>query len=246
LQPSASILLFRQRITFLHASLIFIQDGAEEEPIIPQFNPFVFLLPAVCDIVATCILYVGLNLTTASSYQMLQGALIVCTGLLSIFLVNARIQAYKWIGMFIVVLGLVVVGVTDFLYGEETDEKKEGAMIGNILCVVAQIAVALQLVLEQKYLHMHDVHPLFAVGLEGNAELNMCEKAIKDVIYAWKQICMEPMIAVSLAAMIIRCILGFFLLVLGMFIHNDILIGPWFRRTFLPSPDKPDHSCFAT
>ncbi|EYB94770.1 hypothetical protein Y032_0167g117 [Ancylostoma ceylanicum] len=150
-------------------------DGAEEEPIIPQFNPFVFLLPAVCDIVATCILYVGLNLTTASSYQMLQGALIVCTGLLSIFLVNARIQAYKWIGMFIVVLGLVVVGVTDFLYGEETDEKKEGAMIGNILCVVAQIAVALQLVLEQKYLHMHDVHPLFAVGLEGNAELNMCE-----------------------------------------------------------------------
>ncbi|KIH67161.1 hypothetical protein ANCDUO_02512 [Ancylostoma duodenale] len=238
---------------------------SEEEPIIPQFNPFVFLLPAVCDIVATCILYVGLNLTTAR-------ALIVCTGLLSIFLINAQIEGYKWLGMLIVVLGLVIVGVTDFLFGEETEEKKEGAMIGNILCVVAQIAVALQLVLEQKYLHMHDVHPLFAVGLEGIYgliilgigmvplyyihvpptfssnpegrlesvtsvtllfdfallrlgvlpsapiycwEFVVYKKLSKmatvtvgpmvhlDVIFAWKQICMEPMISVSLAAMII-------------------------------------------
>ncbi|EYB94773.1 hypothetical protein Y032_0167g119 [Ancylostoma ceylanicum] len=130
------------------------------------------------------------------------------------------------------------------------------------------------------YIH---VPPTFSSNPEGRLE---------DVIYAWKQICMEPMIAVSLAAMIISIaffnfsaisvtkeltattrtvidsirtiviwgasiplfhekfipyqILGFFLLVLGMFIHNDILIGPWFRRTFLPSPDKPDHSCFAT
>lgn len=44
-----------------------------EEPTLPRFNPLVFLPPACCDIMGTSIMYVGLNLTTASSFQMLRG-----------------------------------------------------------------------------------------------------------------------------------------------------------------------------
>ncbi|KAK6752555.1 hypothetical protein RB195_003773 [Necator americanus] len=286
-----------------------------EEPRFPRFNPFVFLLPAICDIISTSLLYIGLNLTTASSYQMLQGALIVCTGLLSIFMVNARIQGYKWLGMLLVVLGLVVIGVTDIYCGEST-EQKDGVIVGNFLCVISQVAVALQLVLEQKYLLRYDVEPLFAVGLEGVYGFILLIVSLvplyyihvpstfstnplgrlEDIIYAWDQICTEPIIAVALTGTIISIaffnfagisvtkelsattrtvidsvrtviiwgvsiplfhekfipfqIIGFMLLILGMCIHNDIIVGPWYRRTLMPSvynkyPGRCAVCCFA-
>ena len=39
----------------------------------PPFNPFIFLPPALCDMTATSIQYIGLTLTFASSFQMLRG-----------------------------------------------------------------------------------------------------------------------------------------------------------------------------
>ena len=47
-------------------------DG-ETAPTIPKFNVFIFLPPALCDIIATSLMYIGLNLTSASSFQMLRG-----------------------------------------------------------------------------------------------------------------------------------------------------------------------------
>ena len=38
-----------------------------------KFNPFIFLAPAMCDMIGTSTMYVGLNLTYASSFQMLRG-----------------------------------------------------------------------------------------------------------------------------------------------------------------------------
>ncbi|VDM69889.1 unnamed protein product [Strongylus vulgaris] len=151
----------------------------EEKPKLSTFNPFIFLGPAVCDIISTSVMYIGLTLTTASSYQMLReramfsnqtatnlGALIVCTGLLSIVIVHARIEGYKWLGMLSVVLGLIVVGVTDFFFGDHKDSNANHIIVGDVLCVVAQVLVALQFVLEHKFLRKYDVEPLFAVGLE--------------------------------------------------------------------------------
>jgi hypothetical protein len=38
-----------------------------------NFNPFIFLPASLCDMCATSLAYTGLNLTYASSYQMLNG-----------------------------------------------------------------------------------------------------------------------------------------------------------------------------
>lgn len=38
-----------------------------------KFNPWIFVVPAFCDVLATSIMYIGLNLTQASSFQMLRG-----------------------------------------------------------------------------------------------------------------------------------------------------------------------------
>ncbi len=42
-----------------------------------DFNPFVFFPAAIFDLVSTCIQYFALNLTYASSFQMLMGILFV-------------------------------------------------------------------------------------------------------------------------------------------------------------------------
>jgi hypothetical protein len=53
------------------------RDGllSEHDPILdaPSFNPLIFFPPAICDMTATSIQYIGLTLTYASSFQMLRG-----------------------------------------------------------------------------------------------------------------------------------------------------------------------------
>ena len=38
-----------------------------------EFSPFIFLLPALCDLTATSMLYIGLTFTFASVAQMMRG-----------------------------------------------------------------------------------------------------------------------------------------------------------------------------
>jgi len=80
------------------------------------FNPLIFLPPALCDMTATSIQYIGLTLTYASSFQMLRGAVIIFTGILSTIVFRRRLEWFRWTGMIFVIGGLVTVGTTDILY----------------------------------------------------------------------------------------------------------------------------------
>lgn len=75
-----------------------------------NFNAFIFMPPALCDMTATSLMYIGLNLTTSSSFQMLRGALIIFTGIFSIIFLKKKLKLFHWIGMFLVTAGLVIVG----------------------------------------------------------------------------------------------------------------------------------------
>lgn len=133
-----------------------------------SFNPLLFLPPALCDMTATSIMYVALNMTSASSFQMLRGAVIVFTGLLSVAFLGRRLVASQWTGILVTILGLVVVGLADFLSGHKDDSHKLSEVItGDLLIIMAQVIAAVQMVLEEKFVYKHDVHPLRAVGTEG-------------------------------------------------------------------------------
>ena len=47
------------------------------------WSPFIFILPAVCDMTATSCMYIGLTLTHASVFQMLRGSVVIFTGIFS-------------------------------------------------------------------------------------------------------------------------------------------------------------------
>lgn len=139
-----------------------------EIPTVPRFNFFLFAIPAFCDVVATSVQYLGLNLTSASSYQMLRGAVIIFTGLLSMIFLKMRMQLYRWAGMVAVVVGLAIVGIADIVFIKEDESHSTSEVIaGDVLIIVAQIVVAIQMVVEQKLLSGVDIPALFAVGLEG-------------------------------------------------------------------------------
>lgn len=141
-------------------------------PTIPRFNWFLFAAPALCDVVATSVQYVALVLTNASSYQMLRGAVIIFTGLLSMIFLRMRLEAFRWVGMIVVVVGLAIVGVSDVFFSKREPSTSDTStttdiIVGDALVVVAQVVVAIQMVVEQKLLAGCDVPALFAVGLEG-------------------------------------------------------------------------------
>merc|ERR1712223_538732 len=92
---------------------------ANEEANEAKFNPLIFLPPALCDLTATSIQYIGLTFTYASSFQMLRGAVILFTGILSKLVLGKRQEWYRWAGMIFVIAGLVTVGLTDVLYSQD-------------------------------------------------------------------------------------------------------------------------------
>ncbi|XP_008274995.1 solute carrier family 35 member F6 [Stegastes partitus] len=133
-----------------------------------SFNPLLFFPPAMCDMTATSIMYVALNMTSASSFQMLRGAVIIFTGLLSVAFLGRRLALNQWLGIMITILGLVIVGLADFVSGHKDDSHKlSDVLTGDLLIIMAQVIVSVQMVLEEKFVYKHDVHPLRAVGTEG-------------------------------------------------------------------------------
>lgn len=88
---------------------------------------------------ATSIMYIGLNMTYASSFQMLRGAVIVFTGLFSVGFLNRKLEAREWTGIGFVIAGLAFVGASDILTMENTDTNINSIITGDLLIIFAQV-----------------------------------------------------------------------------------------------------------
>lgn len=73
----------------------------------------------------------ALNMTSASSFQMLRGAVIIFTGLLSVAFLGRRLLASQWIGILITIVGLLIVGLADFFSGHKDDHKISDVITGE-------------------------------------------------------------------------------------------------------------------
>lgn len=132
------------------------------------FNPIIFIVPAMCDMIGTSLMYIGLNLTYASSFQMLRGAIIIFTGILSVLFLKRKLKLYEWLGIVIVMGGLAIVGTSDIVFSDSNGEHStRDIIIGDVLIVGGQIIAATQMVVEEKFVSKANVSPLQAVGWEG-------------------------------------------------------------------------------
>eukprot|EP00908_Phaeocystis_cordata_P026792 Transcript_9298.p1 GENE.Transcript_9298~~Transcript_9298.p1 ORF type:complete len:409 (-),score=129.10 Transcript_9298:141-1367(-) len=129
-----------------------------------------FALPAACDIVGTSTMYVGLTMTSASTYQMLRGSVVIFTGLMSRLMLQRLTHLHQWCGMVLVFLGALVVGSTSVLQPDapaEAATPSSNALLGDLLVVFSQLFTSLQMVLEERFVTGHRMPALVAVGCEG-------------------------------------------------------------------------------
>lgn len=135
----------------------------------PKWNPIIWALPALCDSCATTSMYVGLTLTDASSFQMLRGSVVIFTGLLSKFWLKRKLVGYHWMGMFLVLLGLIFVGLSGFFESRHGggSAANKNPILGDAIIIAAQMVVAFQMVVEEKLMAKYKVPVLCAVGWEG-------------------------------------------------------------------------------
>ncbi|XP_075990720.1 transport and golgi organization 9 [Anticarsia gemmatalis] len=133
-----------------------------------NFNPFILMPAAMFDLIGTSIMYIGLTLTYVSSFQMFRGSIIVFVAVLSMTFLDRRIISREWGGILFVIIGLVIVGVTDAIYQTPGESKGRNSLItGDLLIIVAQVISACQMVYEEKYVAGLNIPSMQAVGWEG-------------------------------------------------------------------------------
>ncbi len=166
----------------------------ERTPLVGR-RVFLLAIPACCDVAATTLMNVGLLFVAASIYQMTRGALILFVGLFSVIFLHRKIFLYQWSALFIVVLGVAIVGLagaiapnpqaqpdpqsltdTAILLVREASQRVRTAalstgslktVLGVLMIAGAQIFTATQFVSEEWILENYALEPLKVVGWEG-------------------------------------------------------------------------------
>lgn len=140
--------------------------------------------PSSCDIAGTTLMNVGLLFVAASIYQMTRGALVLFVGLFSVLFLRRKLYLYQWISLFVVVLGVALVGLAGALFngdsgndltqddgvsqqGLENASQAVQTIVGVLLIAAAQIFTATQFVLEEWILENYAMDPIQVVGWEG-------------------------------------------------------------------------------
>eukprot|EP00164_Ancoracysta_twista_P005136 GFYU01007002.1.p1 GENE.GFYU01007002.1~~GFYU01007002.1.p1 ORF type:complete len:401 (-),score=118.10 GFYU01007002.1:293-1495(-) len=130
------------------------------------FNPIIFLLPACCDMTGTSLMYLGLTMTYASVFQMLRGSVVIFTAIFSVLFLGRKLHPFHWFGVALVLVGAAIVGVASVIGGGSSGDASN-PMLGNILICSAQVIVAAQMCIEEKFVGGYNVPALQAVGWEG-------------------------------------------------------------------------------
>ena len=153
-----------------------------KRPKAEPFPKYAFALPAACDIAGTCIMYLGLTMTSASTYQMLRGSVVIFTALFSAVFLRRRQRGFHALGLALVFGGALVVGTASSapaaggdaptskaaaVAAEAAMAASATALVGDALVVLSQIATATQMCLEERFLTGRSLPTMLAVGWEG-------------------------------------------------------------------------------
>ncbi|KAJ5106677.1 hypothetical protein N7456_003352 [Penicillium angulare] len=182
-------------------------------------------LPSSCDIAGTTLMNIGLLFVAASIYQMTRGALVLFVGLFSVIFLHRKLYLYQWSALFIVVLGVAIVGLAGALYSGNHDEDLAQdtaaasvdavkTVVGVLLIAAAQIFTATQFVLEEWILEHYAMDPIQVVGWEGifGFSITMIGMIISyivfgsteagrygyfDMVEGWRQVFSVPGVTIS-------------------------------------------------
>lgn len=131
-----------------------------------RLKSLMLAIPSVCDMLATTFMNVGLMYTPVSIYQMTRGAVVLFVAVLSVLFLKRRIRKLEWISLFIVTLGIAIVGYSGSNKSSSPDDAAL-IVVGISLIIVAVLFQAVQFVVEEKILAHYDFTPMRLVYTEG-------------------------------------------------------------------------------
>lgn len=128
------------------------------------------IVPAAFDIAATALCAIGMLYIPASVWQMLRGSAVVFSAILSVMFLKRKLLAFNWIGLFLCILGVSIVGVAN-VWGTEsvntTDSDSAAMLFGMGLVLAGQVVQAGQVVAEEYLMKEVDLPAMEIVGFEG-------------------------------------------------------------------------------
>lgn len=144
------------------------------------YNKKVMLVsaPAFFDLLATAFACIGIMYIPASVWQMLRGACIIFSAIFSITFLNRKMFGYNWLGLFIVIVGVCVVGGASVLSSGaaqgssatagHSDSNAAGDLVfGMLMVLLGQIFQASQVVAEEWLMKDVDLPAMQIIGWEG-------------------------------------------------------------------------------
>lgn len=129
---------------------------------------FIFLGPAICDVLGTGLGLMALMFIDAAVWQMLRGSVVVFTTLFSVVLLGRKFDTSHWFGITISVMALFLIGLATILEKPPVSPVGSGqTSLGVFLVVSAQVFTAVQNIAEERILKNYAVSSAHVVGMEG-------------------------------------------------------------------------------
>lgn len=99
---------------------------------------------------------------------MLRGSIIIFVAILSVIFLKRSVKRRELFGICFVIAGLTIVGMGDFMSNDdEQSYSSQNILIGDVAVIVAQMFIAVQIILEERFIGGRDIPPLLALGWEG-------------------------------------------------------------------------------
>lgn len=126
----------------------------------------IIAIPAALDMFGVALLSVGMMYLPASIWQMLRGGSIIFCGILSVLFLKRKLYAYHWLGIFLCLCGLGIVGLSSVLTSDDDDDVAD-LVFGMGVVLAGQAVQAGQVIAEEYLMKDIDIPAMQIVGWEG-------------------------------------------------------------------------------
>ena len=190
---------FQVLVMFLGMSICILLDRPRKRPatdsekvpllhsqnqsqVTPRQNIWIIGIPTILDLFATACGTTGLLYTNVSVYQMLRGAMLVWTAILSIIFLRRRLTLLNYGGIALCVLGIALVGIANIL-SERNPSSRSDTVFGILIILLGQVLQAGQVVIEEFLLQDLQMSSVRVVAWEGLFGVMQCLFFVFPIIY---------------------------------------------------------------
>ena len=130
----------------------------------PPFKFYQSLPSIIFDFFGSSLAFFGLALLPGSICQMLRGALLIFTYILSVIFIKNVHNKNHYFGMFLTIIGLIIVGLAE---GLKKKNDLKSIIFGICLTVIGQFFTALQFVYEENLTKKYECKITKIIGFQG-------------------------------------------------------------------------------